>query len=105
MLERIPVLIVGAGLSGLSTAVFLGLHGTPSLVVERHASTSTHPKARGQQQHTMEALRLAGLEAAFTEASPKDQGFLLRIAHSANGPVFREILHDTFVWSGDRWPS
>jgi 2-polyprenyl-6-methoxyphenol hydroxylase-like FAD-dependent oxidoreductase len=97
MSERIPVLIAGAGLSGLSTAVFLGLHGTPSLVVERHASTSSHPKARGQQQHTMEALRLAGLEAAFIDASPKSQGFLLRIAESASGPVFHEILHDTFV--------
>lgn len=97
MSERTPVLIVGAGLSGLSTAVFLGLHGTPSLVVERHASTSTHPKARGQQHHVMEALRLAGLEAAMIDASPKSRGFLLRIAESASGPVFREILHDTFV--------
>ncbi|WP_010315802.1 FAD-dependent monooxygenase [Saccharopolyspora spinosa] len=99
MSERTPVLIVGAGLAGLSTAVFLGLHGTPSLVVERHESTSTHPKARGQQHHAMEALRLAGLEAAMIGASPKSQGFLLllRIAESASGPVFREILHDTFA--------
>jgi putative polyketide hydroxylase len=97
MSERIPVLVVGAGLSGLSTAVFLGLHGTPALVVERHASTTKHPKARGQQPHTMEALRLAGLERAFVDASPKTHGFTLRIAESASGPVFREIMHDTFV--------
>ncbi|GAA0526202.1 FAD-dependent oxidoreductase [Saccharopolyspora subtropica] len=105
MSERVPVLIVGAGLSGLSTAVFLGLHGTRSLVVERHASTSSHPKARGQQQHTMEALRLAGLEAEFTAASPKSRGFLLRIAESASGPVFREILHDTFLPMGHLTPA
>ncbi|MEV0089743.1 FAD-dependent monooxygenase [Saccharopolyspora sp. NPDC050642] len=97
MSERTPVLIVGAGLSGLSTAVFLGLHGTPSLVAERHPGTSTHPKARGQQNHVMEALRLVGLESAMLDASPKSQGFLLRIAQSASGPVFREILHDTFL--------
>ncbi|MDA3647777.1 FAD-dependent monooxygenase [Saccharopolyspora indica] len=97
MSESTPVLIAGAGLAGLSTAVFLGLHGTPSLVVERHPSTSTHPKARGQQHHVMEALHLAGLAEAMVEASPKDTGFLIRIAESASGPVFREILHATFL--------
>jgi 2-polyprenyl-6-methoxyphenol hydroxylase-like FAD-dependent oxidoreductase len=34
--EDVPVLIVGASLVGLSTAVFLGWHGVPLLVVERH---------------------------------------------------------------------
>ena len=96
-MTRTPVLIAGAGLAGLSTAVFLGMHGTPAVVVERHASTSTHPKARGQQAHTMEVLRLVGLEQAFVDASPKSRGFAIRIAASASGPVFREILHDTFV--------
>ncbi|QUH06433.1 FAD-dependent monooxygenase [Saccharopolyspora erythraea] len=91
------MLIAGAGLAGLSTAVFLGLHGVRAVVVERHASTSTHPKARGQQPHTMEALRLAGLEESFDAASPKSRGFTIRIAESVRGPVFREILHDTFV--------
>ncbi|MGW1677043.1 FAD-dependent monooxygenase [Saccharopolyspora sp. NPDC002376] len=97
MPERTPVLIVGAGLAGLSTAVFLGMHGTPSLVVERRSGTSTQPKARGQLHDAMEALGYAGLADAMVEASPRDQGFLLRIAESASGPVFREILHDTFV--------
>ncbi|MER5387989.1 FAD-dependent monooxygenase [Saccharopolyspora sp. NPDC002686] len=97
MSERTPVLIVGAGLAGLSTAVFLGLHGTPSLVVERHPTTSTQPKARGQQHHVMEALNYAGLADAMVGASPRDTGFQLRIAESASGPVFREILHDTFI--------
>ncbi|MER7013955.1 FAD-dependent monooxygenase [Saccharopolyspora sp. NPDC000359] len=105
MSESTPVLIVGAGLAGLSTAVFLGLHGTPSLVVERHPSTSTHPKARGQQHHVMEALGYAGLAGAMVEASPRDTGFLIRIAGSASGPVFREILHDTFVQLDELTPA
>ncbi|WP_344678579.1 FAD-dependent monooxygenase [Saccharopolyspora taberi] len=104
-MTRTPVLVAGAGLSGLSTAVFLGMHGTPALVVERHESTSTHPKARGQQTHTMEALRLVGLEDAFVAASPKSRGFALRIAASASGPVFHEILHDTFVPMGHLSPA
>ncbi|EQD86500.1 2-polyprenyl-6-methoxyphenol hydroxylase-like FAD-dependent oxidoreductase [Saccharopolyspora erythraea NRRL 2338] len=100
-----PVLIAGAGLAGLSTAVFLGLHGVRAVVVERHASTSTHPKARGQRPHTMEALRLAGLEESFAAASPKSRGFTIRIAESVRGPVFREIVHDTFVQLGHLTPA
>ena len=57
--ERVPVLVVGAGLSGLSAAMFLGVHGIRTIVVERHATTSIYPKARGQFPHTMEALRVA----------------------------------------------
>ena len=55
------VVIAGAGLGGLSTAVFLGLHGVDTLVVERHAGLSTQPKARGQMPATMEALAAAGI--------------------------------------------
>jgi putative polyketide hydroxylase len=88
------VLVVGAGLSGLSTAMFLGLHGVPSLVVERHATTSLHPKARGQFPHTMEALRLAGVYGQVMAASPPDFRFRIMIAAAAAGPVFNEILVD-----------
>lgn len=86
------VLVVGAGLSGLSTAMFLGLHGVRAIVVERHASTSIYPKARGQFPHTMEALRLAGVDQKMVAASPPDPSFKIVIAASAAGPVFNEIL-------------
>jgi 2-polyprenyl-6-methoxyphenol hydroxylase-like FAD-dependent oxidoreductase len=71
------VLIVGAGLAGLSTAMFLGLHGVRSLVVERHQSTSTQPKARGQVPTVMESFRIAGIEdevadAGFDTAKPME---------------------------------
>lgn len=45
-MEQADVVIVGAGLAGLSTAVFLGLHGVPATVLERHPGTSVQPKAR-----------------------------------------------------------
>ena len=57
-----PVLIVGGGLAGLSTALFLARRGVDCLLVERHTSTSTHPRARGVNVRTMEILRWAGLE-------------------------------------------
>ena len=56
------VLVVGGGLSGLSTAMFMALHGAPPLLVEKHPTTSVHPKARGQFPHVMEALRVAGVD-------------------------------------------
>jgi 2-polyprenyl-6-methoxyphenol hydroxylase-like FAD-dependent oxidoreductase len=58
------VLIVGASLVGLSTALFLRLHGVSCLAVERHASTAIHPRAGHFQLRTVEILRAAGLEEA-----------------------------------------
>jgi putative polyketide hydroxylase len=45
--ERTPVLIVGGGLVGLSTAAFLAWHDVPCLLVERHPDLLIHPRARG----------------------------------------------------------
>src|SRR5256714_10183932 len=45
--ETTPVLIVGGGLVGLSTSLFLSWHGIHSLLVERHPSTAIHPRAIG----------------------------------------------------------
>ena len=60
--EDVPVVIVGGSLVGLSTAVFLGHHGIPSLVLERHAGTAIHPRAAAVTQRTMETYRAVGLE-------------------------------------------
>jgi len=56
------VLIVGGSLVGLSTALFLRLHGVSCLAVERHTSTAIHPRAGHFQLRTVEILRAAGLE-------------------------------------------
>ena len=52
------VLVVGGGLSGLSTAMFMALHGAPPLLVERHPTTSVHPKARGQFPRWRDAMTI-----------------------------------------------
>jgi putative polyketide hydroxylase len=62
MPHDVPVLILGGGLTGLSAALFLGQQGIRPLVVERHQSTATHPKARGFNARTMELFRNAGLK-------------------------------------------
>ncbi|MCC5576684.1 FAD-dependent monooxygenase [Microtetraspora sp. AC03309] len=93
MRDETPVLIVGAGLAGLSTAVFLGIHGVPSVVVERHPGLSTQPKARGQMPTTMEALATAGIADRFTHAAPPggDRSVIV-IAETVTGPVLKDFV-------------
>ncbi len=70
--EDAPVLIVGGSLVGLSTAVFLGHHGVPSLVLERHRGTAIHPRAALVNQRTMETYRAVGLEDDIEEAAARE---------------------------------
>jgi 2-polyprenyl-6-methoxyphenol hydroxylase-like FAD-dependent oxidoreductase len=70
--EDVPVLIVGGSLVGLSTAVFLGHHGVPSLVLERHRGTAIHPRAALVNQRTMETYRAVGLEDQIEEAAARE---------------------------------
>ncbi|MFA1548281.1 FAD-dependent monooxygenase [Actinomadura chokoriensis] len=57
-----PVVIAGGSLVGLATALFLGKHGVPSMVVERNEGLSPHPRARGVNARAMELFRWAGIE-------------------------------------------
>lgn len=52
-----PVIIVGGGPVGLAAALELARFSVPSVVVERHDSTSWHPKARNLNARTMEIAR------------------------------------------------
>jgi putative polyketide hydroxylase len=67
--ERVPVLVVGGALTGLSSAVFLGLHGVRCLLVERHPDLLVHPRLRGVSPRAVEAYRQAGLEPAIRDSS------------------------------------
>lgn len=52
--QQLPVLIVGGGLVGLSTALFLSHHDITYRMIERHRGTSIHPKARAINTRSME---------------------------------------------------
>ncbi|MFJ6619420.1 FAD-dependent oxidoreductase [Kitasatospora sp. NPDC091335] len=67
--DRVPVLIVGGSLVGLSASLFLGRLGVGHLLVEKHADTSHHPRGRGNNVRTMELYRVAGIEPAIREAA------------------------------------
>ena len=60
--EQVSVLIVGGGLVGLSASLLLLQYGIPALLVERHPTTSIHPRLRGVNARTMEIFRELGLE-------------------------------------------
>ncbi len=70
----VPVLIVGGSVVGLSMALFLAHHGIPALLVERHATTSIHPRAGAFNPRTMELFRQVGLEPSiFEQETPPEQ--------------------------------
>lgn len=78
--KHVPVLIVGGGLSGLTSALFLARHNIDYLLIEKHAGTAMHPKAGGITFRTMELFRQLGLEAAIRTASEPLDNIRGRIA-------------------------
>ena len=67
-MRETDVLIVGGGPVGLTASILLSRHGVSSLLVERHPSTSIHPKARGINARTMEIFRQCAVEAGVRAA-------------------------------------
>ncbi|KUO20121.1 hypothetical protein AQJ91_16160 [Streptomyces dysideae] len=61
-LRNTDVLVVGGGLAGLSTAVFLAQQGVDCLLIERRTELSGHPRSRGVHPRAMELMRSAGVE-------------------------------------------
>lgn len=61
-IESTPVLIVGGGLVGLSTAVFLAWRSVPCVLVEKHPGSSAHPRAIGYTTRTIELFSSVGIE-------------------------------------------
>jgi putative polyketide hydroxylase len=93
--ETTPVLIVGGGLVGLSTSLFLGGHGISSLLIERHPSTAIHPRAMGFSSRTLELFRSVGIEEAIRRVEPPiPQGNRVLLAESLVGQVVDSFMDD-----------
>jgi len=73
----VPVLVVGAGPTGATAAILLGLQGVSSLVVDRRDSPQRAPAAHVVNARTLEILRAAGVERGALAAAcqpPRDAG-------------------------------
>ena len=84
------VLIVGGGPTGLATSIMLSRFGIPSLLVEKHPDTSTHPKAAGISTRTMELFRQWGVEAAVRGAA-FDVDIVNSIRTTLAGPEHKRV--------------
>jgi putative polyketide hydroxylase len=87
--EATQVLIVGGGLVGLSTSLFLSWHGVSSLLVERHPGTAIHPRALGFTSRTMEMFRSVGIEEAIRQVEPP-------IPQDSNVPLVESLVGQEF---------
>ncbi|KAH7418074.1 putative FAD dependent oxidoreductase [Cadophora sp. MPI-SDFR-AT-0126] len=67
----VPVLIIGAGPSGATTALHLARMGVKALVISRHRGSANTPRAHIFNQRAMEVLRDAEIEGLLSSvASP-----------------------------------
>ena len=71
---EIPVLIVGAGPAGLTSALALARYGVPALTVEKHPSTAHTPRAHIINQRTVEIFRALGISEKFHEVAIPQSG-------------------------------
>jgi 2-polyprenyl-6-methoxyphenol hydroxylase-like FAD-dependent oxidoreductase len=69
---RVPVLIVGGSLVGLSTSLLLASRGVAHLLVERHGGTAIHPRAAMFHQRTMEIFRGVGIQDEVEAAAERE---------------------------------
>jgi 2,4-dichlorophenol 6-monooxygenase len=56
------VLVVGAGVTGLTVSALLAAHQVPTITVARHSGTAPSPRAHITNQRTMEIFRDMGIE-------------------------------------------
>ena len=96
MPDRVPVLIVGGSLNGLTAALALARRRVPCLVVERHPATTVQYKFRGISPRSMEIYRSLGVEA---EIRARDQidGRSAYVARKTN------LVDAEVSWQGIPW--
>lgn len=93
--RRVPVLVAGGSLVGLTTSALLADQGVPHLLVESHAGTAIHPRAASFHQRTMEAFRSVGLQDAVEQAAADEfvQNGAIMAVESLGGKELTYFFH------------
>ncbi|MFG1666860.1 FAD-dependent monooxygenase [Streptomyces sp. Y7] len=68
---QVPVLVVGGGMSGLASALFLRRQGIDCLVVERNSGVSQMLRSTHVSPRTMELFRTLGIEQGVLDVAEK----------------------------------
>lgn len=98
MTARVPVLIVGAGVGGLSMSALLAQHGVRSLLVEKRRETFLYPKARNVSFRALEILRGLGLSGAVHEVAEHVSNMVVKPA--LNSPAEEPAIDLDAVFAG-----
>ncbi len=70
--ESIPIVIVGAGPTGLAAGNLLGVAGIPTLIIERNAGLSNIPKAIALDDEGLRICQAMGLSTAISNCIVSD---------------------------------
>lgn len=90
--ESVPVVIVGGGPVGLCASICLSRWGVKHILIEKHPSTTLHPKARGLGQRSMEYMRPWGLQEKLGKgALPLSWGRMQTWMESLAGKEVRRV--------------
>ncbi len=94
-MRRTDVLIIGAGPSGMVSALCLAKLGVSSIIVERNAGVNEHPKAHELNARSIEILEALGIssEDLIKEAAPFSDGARILFCQTINEEYGRIDLY------------
>jgi len=100
--EEVPVLIVGGGPVGLSSAVLLAQHGIETLLIERRSFETRFPRAHLLNVRTMEIFEEMGVAEEIYALEPKEDWRKVVWYTSVTGPTPQHGLKlgEVSAWGG-----